>query len=38
VYGLGWRPALIVAVPSVVLLALLPLAAVAGAWAGLVGW
>ena len=38
VYGLAWRPALIVAVPSVVLLALLPLAAVAGAWAGLVGW
>jgi hypothetical protein len=38
VYGLGWRAAVIVAVPSVVLLALLPLAAVAGAWAGLVGW
>jgi hypothetical protein len=38
VYGLAWRPALIVTVPSVVLLALLPLAAVAGAWAGLVGW
>jgi len=38
VYRLDWRGAAIAAVPSVVLLALLPLAAVAGAWAGLVGW
>jgi hypothetical protein len=38
VYDLDWRATLAASLPGAALLALLPLAAVAGVWAGLAGW